>query len=31
MIELIEQHDDGPSVFHEGAGPRRTASTTGAS
>jgi Glyoxalase/Bleomycin resistance protein/Dioxygenase superfamily len=23
MVELIQQHDDGPSVFHEGAGPRR--------
>jgi hypothetical protein len=23
MIELIEQHDDSPSVFHEGDGPRR--------
>jgi hypothetical protein len=23
MIELIEQHDDAPSVFHEGDGPRR--------
>lgn len=23
MIELIVQHDDGPSVFHEGDGPRR--------
>ena len=23
MIELIQQHDDGPSVFHEGPGPRR--------
>jgi hypothetical protein len=23
MVELIEQHDDGPSVFHEGAGERR--------
>ena len=22
MIELIEQHDDTPSVYHEGAGPR---------
>jgi hypothetical protein len=23
MLELIVQHDDGPSVFHEGDGPRR--------
>lgn len=23
MIELIEQHDDSPSVYHEGGGPRR--------
>jgi hypothetical protein len=23
MIELIQQHDDGPSVFHEDPGPRR--------
>ena len=23
MIELIQQHDDQPSVFHEGPGPRR--------
>jgi hypothetical protein len=23
MIELIEQHDDTPSVYHEGDGPRR--------
>lgn len=23
MIELIQQHDDSPSVFHEGGGPRR--------
>ena len=23
MIELIQQHDDAPSVFHEGDGPRR--------
>ena len=23
MIELIDQHDDSPSVFHEGDGPRR--------
>jgi hypothetical protein len=23
MIELIEQHDDSPSVYHEGVGPRR--------
>jgi hypothetical protein len=23
MVELIEQHDDGQSVFHEGGGPRR--------
>jgi hypothetical protein len=23
MFELIEQHDDGPSVFHENGGPRR--------
>jgi hypothetical protein len=23
MVELIEQHDDLPSVFHEGEGPRR--------
>ena len=22
MLELIQQHDDSPSVFHEGAGPR---------
>jgi hypothetical protein len=23
MVELIQQHDDTPSVFHEGPGPRR--------
>jgi hypothetical protein len=23
MIELIQQHDDAPSVLHEGDGPRR--------
>jgi hypothetical protein len=23
MLELIEQHDDAPSVYHEGDGPRR--------
>jgi hypothetical protein len=23
MLELIEQHDDAPSVYHEGTGPRR--------
>jgi hypothetical protein len=23
MVELIAQHDDGPSVYHEGGGPRR--------
>jgi hypothetical protein len=23
MFELIQQHDDGPSVFHEDGGPRR--------
>lgn len=23
MLELIAQHDDGPSVYHEGDGPRR--------
>lgn len=23
MVELIAQHDDSPSVFHEGEGPRR--------
>ena len=23
MVELIEQHDDSPSVYHEGPGPRR--------
>ncbi|HEY2601014.1 MAG TPA: VOC family protein [Thermoleophilaceae bacterium] len=23
MVELIQQHDDSPSVFHEGDGPRR--------
>lgn len=23
MMELVVQHDDGPSVFHEGGGPRR--------
>lgn len=23
MVELIEQHDDSPSVYHEGDGPRR--------
>lgn len=23
MLELIEQHDDSPSVYHEGEGPRR--------
>ena len=22
MVELIAQHDDGPSVYHEGPGPR---------
>ena len=23
MFELVQQHDDGPSVFHEHGGPRR--------
>ena len=23
MVELVVQHDDAPSVFHEGGGPRR--------
>jgi hypothetical protein len=23
MVELIVQHDDGPSIYHEGDGPRR--------
>jgi len=27
MVELIAQHDDGPSVYHEGPGPRHYGST----